>query len=219
MDALRNDRKAISVRSRCTSATVRPDEVLEILEASGAVRRGHFRLTSGLHSDLFLLCAQVMQYPAHTARLAEELARPFSDEKVDVVVGPAVGGIILAYEVARVLGARAIFAEKTGKKLGAGETGASVMAIRRGFLFRPGERALVVEDALTTGGSVRRVIEVVRAHGAQVVGAAVLVDRSGGKTDFGVPLHALLSLEVRAWEPTQCPLCREHVPLIEPKEA
>lgn len=199
---------------------MRPDEVLETLEASGAVRRGHFRLTSGLHSDLFLLCAQVMQYPVHTERLAEELARPFSDQRVQVVVGPALGGIILAYEVARKLGARAIFAEKTGaKKLPPENSGSSAMALRRGFVLRPGERALVVEDALTTGGSIRSVIEVVRAHGAQVVGAAVLVDRSGGKTDLGVPLHALLSLEVRAWEPTQCPLCREHVPLIEPKEA
>ncbi|HEU4798352.1 MAG TPA: orotate phosphoribosyltransferase [bacterium] len=198
---------------------MRSDEVLEILEASGAVRRGHFRLTSGLHSDLFLLCAQVIQYPKHTERLAEAMAGPFSDQRVQVVVGPALGGIILAYEVARVLGARAIFAEKTGAKKGEAETGASAMALRRGFSLRPGERALVVEDALTTGGSIRNVIEVVRAHGAQVVGAAVLVDRSGGKIEHGVPLHALLSLEVQAWEPAQCPLCREHVPLIEPKEA
>lgn len=196
-----------------------PDEVMDILEASGAVRRGHFRLTSGLHSDLFLLCAQVMQYPSHTARLAEAMARPFSDQRVEVVVGPAVGGIILAYEVARVLGARAMFAEKTGaKKLPPENTGSSAMALRRGFSLRPGERALVVEDALTTGGSIGNVIEVVRAQGGHVIGAAVLVDRSGGKTDLGVPLHALLRLEVRAWEPSQCPLCREHVPLLEPKE-
>lgn len=197
---------------------VRPDEVLEILETSGAVRRGHFRLTSGLHSDLFLLCAQVMQYPGQTARLAEALARPFLHHSVEVVVGPAVGGIILAFEVARVLGARAIFAEKTRAKNAGAEAGSSAMVLRRGFSLRPGERALVVEDALTTGGSIGNVIEVVRAHGGEVVAAAVLVDRSGGKIDLGVPLHALLSLEVRAWEPAQCPLCRERVPLSEPKE-
>lgn len=188
---------------------MRPDEVMEILEATGAVRRGHFLLTSGLHSDLFLLCAQVMQYPARTGRLAEAMARRFSDHKVQVVVGPAVGGIILAYEVARVLGARAIFAEKAAS---------GAMALRRGFSLQHGERTLVVEDALTTGGSTRKVIEVVRAHGAHVIGAAVLVDRSGGTIDLGVPLHALLPLEARAWDPAECPLCREHVPLIEPKE-
>lgn len=181
---------------------------MNILEESGAIRRGHFRLTSGLHSDIFLLCAQVMQSPARTARLAEAMARPFQDKDIATVVGPAVGGIILAYEVARVLGARAIFAEKAGTK----------MALRRGFSLQTGERVLVVEDALTTGGSIGKVIEIVRAHGAQVVGAAVLVDRSNGAIDLGVPLHALLRLEARSWMPDQCPLCRERVPLIEPKE-
>ncbi|MGH2399624.1 MAG: orotate phosphoribosyltransferase [bacterium] len=195
------------------------DDVMEILEASGAVRRGHFRLTSGLHSDLFLLCAQVTQYPTHTTRLAEAMARPFADQGVEVVAGPAVGGIILAYEVARVLSARAIFAEKTGAMTPGVEKGSlNVMTLRRGFSLQPGERVLVVEDALTTGGSIGNVIAALRARGARVIGASVLVDRSGGKTDLGIPLHALLRLEVRAWDRSECPLCRERVPLIEPKE-
>lgn len=180
-----------------------------MLEASGAVRRGHFRLTSGLHSDLFLLCAQVMQYPDRTAQLAAALAERFAQQRVDVVAGPAVGGIILAYEVARQMGARAIFAEKSA---------AGSLVLRRGFAVQRGERVLVVEDALTTGGSLRQVIEVVRAQGAEVIGAAVLVDRSGGKVELGVPVQALLTLDVASWTPADCPLCRAGVPLTEPKE-
>ncbi len=189
---------------------MRPDDVRQILESTGAIRHGHFRLTSGLHSDLFLLCARVMQYPPHTTRLAEAMADPFRDAAVQVVVGTAVGGIVLGYEIARQLGARAIFAEKNG-------TGA--MVLRRGFLLRPGERVLVIEDVLTTGGSIRKVIETVRAQRAEVAGVSVLVDRSGGAVDVGVPLHALLTLTINAWEPASCPLCAQGVPLVEPKEA
>lgn len=188
---------------------MRPDEVLQLLEASGAVRRGHFRLTSGRHSDLFLLCAQVMQYPDHAARLAAALAQPFRGRRVDVVAGPAVGGIILAYEVARQLGARAIFAEKSSS---------GGLVLRRGFAVSSGEQVLVAEDALTTGGSIRQVIDLVRAQGADVVGAAVLVDRSGGLVDLGVPVQALITLRVASWTPEACPLCRAGVPLVAPKE-
>jgi len=180
-----------------------------MLEAAGAVRRGHFLLTSGRHGDLFLLCAQVLQYPDRAARLAEAMAEPFRDRRVDVVIGPAVGGIILAHEVARRLGARAIFAEKGGTE---------AMALRRGFTLGRGEQVLAVEDALTTGGSIRKVLEVVRSHGAEVDGVSVLVDRSGGQADLGVPLRALLTLEVDAWQPDHCPLCRSGVPLVVPKE-
>ncbi|MDQ7842253.1 MAG: orotate phosphoribosyltransferase [Armatimonadota bacterium] len=186
-----------------------PDEVLRILEAAGAVRRGHFLLTSGRHSDLFVLCAQVLQYPEQAARLAGAMAEPYARTRIDVVIGPAVGGIILAHEVARRLGARAVFAEKGG---------AEGMVLRRGFVLRRGERVLAVEDALTTGGSLRRVLELVRAAEAEIVGASVLVDRSGGRLDLGVPVRALLTLDVKAWEPEHCPLCRAGVALIEPKE-
>lgn len=188
---------------------MRADEVRAILEAAGAVRAGHFRLTSGLHSDFFLLCALVMQHPERAAALAAAMAGPYRGERVDAVIGPAVGGIILSYELARHLGARAIFAEKSA---------GGAMVLRRGFTLVPGERVLVIEDALTTGGSIRKVIDVVRAARAEVVGAAVLVDRSGGRVDLGVPVRSLLTLEVNAWEPGQCPLCRAGVPLVEPKE-
>jgi len=187
-----------------------PEEVRAILDRTGAVRRGHFLLTSGLHTDLFLLCAQLAQYPHELGPVASALAAPFRDAAVEVVAGPAVGGIILAYEVARALHARAIFAEKGGD---------GRMVLRRGFVVRPGERALVVEDALTTGGSTRGVIAALRDAGAEVIGAAVLVDRSGGAADVGVPVRALLTMTVDAWRPADCPLCRAGVPLVAPKDA
>lgn len=189
---------------------LREQEVMQILNHTGAYREGHFRLTSGLHTNVFLLCSMVQQYPEHTARLAQAMAEPFRVQQVDVVVGTAVGGVILAYEVARALGARAIFAEKSG-------TGA--MVLRRGFALRPGERALVVEDAVTTGGSIRKVMATVAGHGAEVAGVTVLVDRSSGKVDVGAPLMALVTMDVPSWEPASCPLCASGVPLVLPKEA
>ncbi|MDR7511828.1 MAG: orotate phosphoribosyltransferase [Armatimonadota bacterium] len=191
------------------TAGLPPDEVRRVLEETGVIRRGHFLLTSGLHTDLFLLCALVQQHPAPTARLAAAMAAPYRDARVQVVAGTAMGGVILAYEVARVLGARAIYAEK------ARDGG---MVLRRGFRVAPGERALVVEDAVTTGGSIRKVLRAVEAAGGHVVGVSALVDRSAGRTDVGVPLRALLTLDVPAWEPATCPLCRQGVRLVEPKE-
>jgi orotate phosphoribosyltransferase len=191
-------------------AVISSEDVRAALDRTGAVRQGHFLLTSGLHSDLFLLCAQVMQYPHELSPIASALAAPFRDASVEVVAGPAVGGIILAYEVARHLHARAIFAEKSGN---------GRMVLRRGFTVRPGERVLVVEDALTTGGSTRSVVTALREAGAEVIGAAVLVDRSGGAVDVGVLVRALLTLQVNAWAPADCPLCRAGVPLVAPKDA
>lgn len=187
-----------------------PEDVRAILDRTGAVRRGHFLLTSGLHTDLFLLCAQLMQYPHELGPVASALAAPFYNAGVEVVAGPAVGGIILAYEVARQLHTRAIFAEKAGD---------GRLGLRRGFTVRPGERALVVEDALTTGGSARSVVAALREAGAEVIGAAVLVDRSGGAAHVGVPVSALLTMTVDAWAPADCPLCRAGVPLVAPKDA
>ena len=191
-------------------AVMTPQDVHAILDRTGAVRRGHFLLTSGLHSDLFLLCAQLMQYPEELGPIASALAAPLRHASVEVVAGPAVGGIILAYEVARHLHARAIFAEKGGD---------GRMVLRRGFTVRSGERVLVVEDALTTGGSTRGVVTALREAGAEVIGAAVLVDRSGGAVDVGVPVRALLTLNVNTWNPADCPLCRAGVPLVSPKDA
>jgi len=185
------------------------DEVLAILRETGTIREGHFLLTSGRHSDRFLLMAQALQYPRHTERLCRALAEPFKGQRVDTVVGPAVGGIILAYEAARALGARAIFAEKSGE---------GAMALRRGFSLRAGERVLVVEDAVSTGGSVLKVIDLVRATGAVPLGVSIIADRTAGRLDLGLPLHALVSLDVQSWSPDSCPLCRAGVAVVRPKD-
>jgi orotate phosphoribosyltransferase len=167
---------------------------------------GHFKLTSGRHSDRYFQCAMVLQHPEHTGALCRELAARFAGEDVSAVIGPATGGIIVSYETARALGVRGIFTER--------ENG--LMSLRRGFSIEPGERVLVVEDVITTGGSVLEVIDVVRSLGGVVVGAGVLVDRSGGKVDLGVRKEALLVTEVISYDPDQCPLCRDGIPAVKP---
>lgn len=174
-----------------------PREAEDIFSRSGALLQGHFLLTSGRHSDRYMQCAQVLKHPDSTEVLARELAARFRDDRVDLVVGPAMGGIIVAYEVARQLGVPGIFCER--------EQGQ--MALRRGFRITPGQRVLVVEDVVTTGGSVREVMEVVRTAGAEVVGVGVLVDRSGGSVDFGVKTEAVLVMDIASWAPEECPLC------------
>lgn len=171
----------------------------EIFTKAGALLSGHFLLTSGRHSNRYMQCAQVLQYPGYTEDLARHLADSFAGETIDIVVGPAMGGIIVSYEVARQLGVKSIFTER--------ENGA--MVLRRGFGLEPGQKVLVVEDVVTTGGSVKEVIEVVKASGAEVVGVGVLVDRSGGNVDFGVPMKAALSMEIESWLADDCPLCKE----------
>lgn len=185
------------------------DEIIKVFEDTGVILRGHFRLTSGRHSDTFLQCSQVMQYPKHAARICEELARLFEGSQVDLVAGPAMGGIVLAYEVARSLGARTIFAEKENGK----------MAFRRGFAIRPGESVLLVEDAVSTGGSVNEVAEAVAQAGGRITGVGALVDRSGEKVTFGVPFKPLITMDIRSYSPAECPMCRDGVPLTLPKSA
>lgn len=170
----------------------------EIFTKAGALLSGHFLLTSGRHSNRYMQCAQVLQYPVYTEDLARHLAESFANEAIDIVVGPAMGGIIVSYEVARQLGVKSIFTER--------ENGA--MVLRRGFGLEPGQKVLVVEDVVTTGGSVKEVIEVVKASGAEVIGVGVLVDRSGGSVDFGVPMKAALSMEIESWPADDCPLCK-----------
>jgi len=183
------------------------DETLHMFTSSGALLHGHFIFTSGRHSDVYMQCAQVLKYPEHTERLAKHLACHFKNDAIDIVIGPAMGGITVAYEVARQLGAIALFAERENDK----------MALRRGFVIGPGQRVLVVEDVITTGGSVREVMEVVRAHQGCVAGMGVLVDRSSGAIDFGVKQTAVLSMEIPSWEADQCPLCREgRLPAVKP---
>ncbi len=182
------------------------EKVIPILRDTGAMLSGHFMLTSGRHSDSYFQCALVLQHPAHAEKLCGELASRFTGKDVTAVVGPAMGGIVLSYETARALGARGLFAER--------ENG--VMTIRRGFSIKPGEKVLVVEDVITTGGSLREVVEVVRSHGGEVVGAGVLVDRSNGTVDLGVPMEALLTVEAVSYDPGECPLCVKGIPAIKP---
>lgn len=183
------------------------EEVLELLRRTGVLMEGHFRLTSGRHSPTFLQCSQVLQYPHYAELLCAQLAAPFAGSGVQAVIGPALGGIILAYETARALGVRAIFAER--------EEGQ--MRLRRGFAISPGERFLVVEDAVTTGGSVNEVLELLAQARARAVGVAMLVDRSGGRVGFGIPQAALVTLDVPSYSPAECPLCRAGIPLSYPK--
>ena len=173
--------------------------IIEIFKETGVMLEGHFQLTSGRHSDHYMQCAQLFQYPQYSELLCQELADVFKDEKIDLVVGPAVGGIIIAYQVACCLGVRNIFAERQDGK----------MTLRRGFTVKPGENVLVCEDVVTTGGSVREVVELLKEAGANVIGVGSIVDRSNGKVDFGVPYKAVLPMEVISWEPEDCPLCKQ----------
>lgn len=183
------------------------DQAIKIFTDSGALLNGHFRLTSGRHSNQYMQCAQVLKYPKYTEELSRHLAEKFKDDGIDIVVGPAMGGIIIAYEVARQLGTENIFCER--------ENGA--MALRRGFVVKPGQRVLVVEDVVTTGGSVKEVIEVMVSLGGVIAGVGVLVDRSGGKVDFGVKTEAVLTMDIESWEEAGCPLCKEGaLPAIKP---
>ncbi|HHX74818.1 MAG TPA: orotate phosphoribosyltransferase [Firmicutes bacterium] len=182
-------------------------KVMDILQASGVLLQGHFLLTSGRHSEHYLQCARVFQYPDRAAELCRALAEKFGETKPDVCIGPALGGVIIAYETARELNTRGIFAERDA-------TGS--MALRRGFAINPGEKVLVLEDVVTTGGSVREVIDLVRAHGGQVLGVGSIVDRSNGQVDFGVPYHALIRLDVITYDPAACPFCAEGVPVVKP---
>jgi len=175
------------------------EEATQIFLDSGALMEGHFKLTSGRHSNRYMQCAQVLQYPQYTEKLAAHIAEKYAGEKIDWVIGPAMGGIIVSYEVARQLKVPSIFCERQDGK----------MELRRGFKLEAGDRVLVVEDVVTTGGSVVEVMDIVRQSGAQVVGVAVLVDRSGGKVDFGVRTEAVLTMDIESWEGSDCPLCRE----------
>lgn len=181
-------------------------ETLELYEKTGALMRGHFRLTSGLHSDIYLQSALVLQHPEHAAALGRELAARFSDAGAQTVLAPAIGGILVAHEVARALGVRALFTER--------ENG--VMRLRRGFALAPGERCLVVEDVITTGGSTREVVACVDEHGGVVVGVGSLIDRSGGAASFPVKRAALATIAAQTWPPEACPLCKTGSPAIKP---
>ena len=179
------------------------DDVLQIFKQAGALLDGHFLLTSGMHSPSYLEKFQVLQYPTYVEAMCAEIARRFQDQHVETVLGPTTGGILLAYEVAKHLGVRGIFAEREGEGF----------ALRRGFALKPGERVLVVDDILTTGGSVAKTVQVVRDAGAKLVGIGVLADRSGEEIDLGAPAEALLRLKIPRYAAEDCPLCRAGIPL------
>ncbi len=185
------------------------DEIKEIFLKADAFLEGHFLLSSGLHSPYYLQCAKVLQYPQYAEVLCRELANRIKELKVDfdLVIAPAIGGIIVSYETARHLKVRGIFAERVNGKL----------TLRRGFEIGKGERAVVVEDVITTGKSTRETIEVVKENGGEVVAVGSLVDRSGGKVNFEVPFTTLWRLEVPVYEPEKCPLCKEgKIELVKP---
>src|SRR5512136_1004757 len=177
-----------------------------ILREAGAVMQGHFLLTSGLHSPVYWEKFRVLEQPRHAERLCHMIATHFQDQNVQLVAGPTTGGVIISYEVAKQLGLRSIFAEREG----------ATRVFRRGFEITPGERVLVVDDILTTGGSVREVISEVKRKGGQLVGVGVLVDRSEGAVDFGVPLFSCYKASVPTYKPEECPLCRKGMALSKP---
>ncbi len=177
----------------------------QLFEKSGAVLKGHFLLTSGLHSPVYWEKFQVLQYPQYTQELCRMIADNFRDQNIQVVAGPTTGGIILAFEVGRQLGVRGIFAEKL--------EGMSERAFRRGFTISPGERVLLVDDILTTGGSIKEVIAAIKKTQGQLIGIGVLVDRSEKKLDFGVPLFSCVRSATITYKPSECPLCATGIPL------
>ncbi|MDR1123436.1 MAG: orotate phosphoribosyltransferase [Elusimicrobiota bacterium] len=182
------------------------DEVLKIFKDCGALLEGHFKLSSGLHSAKYLQCAKVLQYPDIAASLCKELAAKLGGVKIDVVIGPAMGGVTIAYELARQLGVRGIFTERIDGKV----------QLRRGFELKPAERCLIAEDVVTTGKSTREVIADIKEAGAQVVACSCLIDRSGGAADFGVPLASMAQVEVATYEETACPMCKAGAPIVKP---
>jgi len=182
------------------------EQVLEILGRTGALLEGHFKLTSGLHADRYFQCAQLLQYPWEAEGLCAQLAENFKDSGVTAVAGPAIGGILVAYEVARALKVKNVFAERVN----------DVMTFRRGFTLTPEDKVIVCEDVVTTGGSVRDVIVAIQKTGAEVIGVASLVNRSGGKADFGVPFKSLVAVNVQTFDPEDCPLCKNGSEAIKP---
>ncbi len=195
---------------------VKREEQLQMFETAGAIRHGHFELSSGRHSGTYVQCALVLQYPRFAEKLGQALAGLFSDARIDVVVSPALGGVVIGQEVARALpspkdsiggGVPAIFVERDGS---------GTMTLRRGFTLQPDQHVLVVEDVWTTGGSTQEAIHVVEEAGGRVIAAGALIDRSGGKIEFPVESNALMELSIESFEPEDCPLCRQGSVAIKP---
>jgi orotate phosphoribosyltransferase len=187
---------------------MKKEEVLALFRETEALLEGHFLLTSGLHSPQYFQCAKVLQHPQHAEKLCQEIAEHFRAENIEVVISPALGGIIVGQEVARQLGARSIFAERAG----------GILQLRRGFEIKGGELVLACEDVVTTGGSIGEVVKIARRNGGSIVGTACIVDRSGGKTgtDLGEELFSVFRMDVVTYKPEECPLCQQNKPLVKP---
>ena len=182
------------------------EQVIDQFKATGALLEGHFQLSSGLHSTVYLQCALVLQFPERAEAFGRAIAEKFQGQGIQLVASPAIGGIVIGHEVARALGARFVWTERD----------AGQMTLRRGFTIAPREKTLIVEDVITTGGSTRETIEAVRRAGADVVGAASIIDRSGGSADVGVPLSSLASLRVLSVESSECDACKLGEPVVKP---
>ncbi len=180
--------------------------MIDQFRATGALLEGHFQLSSGLHSTVYLQCALVLQFPEKAEAFGRAIAELYLDYGIQLVASPAIGGIVIGHEVARALGARFVWTERQDGQ----------MTLRRGFTVSPGERTLIVEDVITTGGSTRETIEALKRAEADVVAAASIIDRSGGKADVGVPLSALASLKVLSVEPSVCDACKLGEPVVKP---
>lgn len=182
-------------------------DILEMLDKARAFLKGHFLLSSGLHSGKYLQCALLLQYPAYAEELCSRLAAKFKYSRIDLVVGPAYGGIIVAYELARALGVRAIFAERKD----------GVMQLRRNFNIEKGERVLIAEDVVTTGESVKDVIKAIKPYKPEIIGVAALIDRSGKSAPFGkTRFESLKKINIKTYKSKDCPLCKRKVPLVKP---
>lgn len=182
-------------------------EVLKIFKDNNALLSGHFKLSSGLHSGQYLQCALPLQRSEVAKKLCAGLAKKFAGEKITVVIGPALGGVIVSYETARLLGVRSLFAER-------GQ--ANEMSLRRGFSLNKNDRVLLVEDVITTGGSVGELVDIVKNSGARLVGIGALIDRSGGKINFKAPFKALAKIDIKTYKEEDCPLCKKGVPVVRP---
>lgn len=187
------------------------DSVLALFEETGAYLRGHFRLTSGLHSGEYLQCAKVLRFPRHAERLGRALAeslRELADGPIEFVAAPAMGGLIIGHEVARALGVPFLFTERDGAS--------GRMALRRGFVIEAGQAAVIIEDVITTGGSTREVLDLLTEGGGKVLAAGSIIDRSGGEAEVGVRRVALATLHPVTWKPEECPLCAQGIPVQKP---
>ncbi len=183
--------------------------ILELLRASGALKEGHFVLSSGRHSDQYIEKFDLLRQPRATSQVCRHIAERFKDDEIDVVVGPTTGGVILAFEVGRQLGVAAAYAERS-------PNGDARREFRRGTSFPPGGKVLVVDDILTTGGSLRETLDALASHPVEVAGVAVLVDRSGGGVNLGVPYVALATMDISTWDTADCPLCRRGQSVVKP---